>query len=290
MPASSRHISAVLLCLAGLILQGCSPKLDCNNDKVKADVLTIMQDNFDASTWYKRAELGLSGKPEIQNVTTTSKNDELKTAACSAQYTFTYNKTARKIAFDYSLSFLEEKKEVQVLTDESRVEFVFLKLFIMQPPIKNGTQKIYDPKTGKLVQSIQWKDNEPDGNEKMWLSDGTTLIADINWSNGKATGWEKHSDSTGKILTELSWKNGLQTGYQTISLDDGSPVSYTTFKNGKKHGIHRVFSTMSSSGASYVRIEDNYKDDVLDGRQKIYSDGKLKEEGLYKDGMPQIKR
>lgn len=170
------------------------------------------------------------------------------------------------------------------------MEFVLLKMFIMQPPIKNGTQKIYDPKTGRLVQLIEWKDNQLAGKQKMWLSDGATLTTDLNWIGGKATGWEKHFGDDGKILTELSWKNGLQTGYQTILLGDGSPVSYTTFKNGKKHGIHRVFSTMGASGTSYVQVEDNYMDDVLDGRQKIYSDGKLQQEGFYKDGMLQIER
>jgi hypothetical protein len=102
------------------------------------------------------------------------------------------------------------------------------------------------------------------------------LILDINWINGKATGWEKYSDSDGKSLTDLSWKNGLETGYQTILDDDGRPVSYTTFKNGKKHGIHRAYSTIRSSGASYVKVEDNYKDGVLDGRPKIYSEASWK--------------
>jgi hypothetical protein len=145
-----RVIPAVLLCLAGLILQGCSPKLDCNGDKVRADVLTIIKDKLDALGWYQRAKLGLSGAPAIQNVTTSARNDAHNTAACSAQYTFTHNKTPRKIAFDYSLSSLEDKKEVQVVANADIVEAELLQLFILQPLQKMGTKRFMIP------QQVSW--------------------------------------------------------------------------------------------------------------------------------------
>ncbi|RFP18346.1 MULTISPECIES: toxin-antitoxin system YwqK family antitoxin [unclassified Duganella] len=285
MLGTSRIIPAVVLCLIGLTLQGCSPKVDCNGDKVKEDVLTILKENLDKAVWYKEGELAFSEKRAIGDVKTISKNEELKTASCSAQYSFTYNNTERKVPVDYNLSFLEDKKEVQVLADANSVKAGVMQLVMAQAPVKNGTQKIYDPGTGKLVQSIEWKDNQRNGNQKMWLPDGATLVADINWINGKSNGWEKHPDSSGKIVTDLTWKEGLATGYQTIFLINGSPMSYTTFKDGKKNGVHKVFSTMSSSSDSYVSIEDNYKADVLDGLQKTYYDAKLEKEIVYKDGV-----
>lgn len=285
MLGSLRLIPVVALCLIGLVLQGCSQKVDCNGDKVKEDVLTILKENLDKAVWYKEAELAFTEKRVVDEVKTTSKNEGLKTASCSAQYEFTYNNTERKVAVDYDLSFLEDKKEVQVLADANAVKAGIMQLLMAQAPIKNGTQKIYDPKTGKLVQSIEWKDNQRDGNQKMWLADGTTLVADINWIHGKSNGWEKHPDDSGKIITDLTWKDGLETGYQTLFLINGSPMSYTTFKDGKKNGVHKIFSTMSGSADSYASVEDNYKDGVLDGLQKTYYDGKLEKETIYKDGQ-----
>jgi antitoxin component YwqK of YwqJK toxin-antitoxin module len=285
---SRRAVSCIFsvfgLGILGGGLTGCGTKIDCNGNQVKEDVITIVQENLKSAAWYKEMEPAISGEPSITEVKTLSKNDELKQAQCAAQYTFTYNSSERKVDVGYNLSYLQDKKEVQVLATADQVKTGVMQLAMSEAPIKNGTQKIYDEKTGKLVQSIEWKNNVKDGNQKMWTADGETLIADIKWIDGKSNGWEKHPDKSGKIITDLVWKEGKATGFQTTMYIDGSPSEYFTLKDGLRNGPHKQYG-IGSPGQSDLVLEDSYKDDKLDGLQRKYYNGKVEQEIMYKDGQ-----
>lgn len=274
-------VMSVLLLAMGL--QGCAPKIDCNGDQVKKDVVTIVQEGLDKAVWYKEVALALSGNASISDIKTVSKNDELKQAQCTAQYTFTYNKTQRQVEVEYNLSYLQDKKEVQVLAGADQVKTGIMQIVMREVPVKNGTQKIYN-EAGKLVQSIDWKDNKKDGSQKIWTADGATLVADLTWLDGRSNGWEKYPDSSGKIITDLVWKDGMATGYQTATYAIGTPSEYVTLKDGKKNGPHRRYQLVSP-GEDGLTLEDNYKDDKLDGLQRKYWNGKIEQETMYKDGV-----
>ncbi len=161
-PVISRAILALGLVMIGATLQGCSAKIDCNGDEVKKDVITIVHESLEKAAWYNEMVPAMSGEASITDVKTISKNDEIKQAQCSAQYTFTYNKTERKVNVEYSLSYLQDKKAVQVLATAEQAKRGVMQLAMSEAPIKNGIQKFYDLQTGKLVQSIEWKDNKKD--------------------------------------------------------------------------------------------------------------------------------
>lgn len=280
-----RLVPVLGACVLGVALQGCAPKVDCNGDEVKKDVLAIVKEGLEKAAWYADVKVAMSGDAAITDVKTLAKNETIKQAQCSAQYTVTYNRKPRQVEVEYSVAFLEDKKQLEVLATADKTKLEIMKLAMSEAPIKNGTQEFFDPKTGKLVQSIQWKDNKKDGKQKLWTSDGQTVIADIDWINGKSNGWEKQPDSNGKILTDLKWKDGLQTGHETTLWGNGSLNELKTYVNGKLEGPHKVYALNPNGEGSYARIDETYKDGKLDGTQREYYDAKLEREVVYKDGQ-----
>lgn len=279
-----------LVGMVALTLQGCGAKVDCNNDKTKATAIEIIQSQLSNAVWYREIGTALSGTPELTNIKTLTRNDELKKAECSAQYSFTYNAKARQIDVRYDLAYLQDKgaAEVKVVVDD--VKSGLIGLVMKERPVKNGTEKVLDPKTGNLQHSIQWKNGVQDGPEefynqtngkliaqinfvggkkngaeKHWSSDGSTLLVDLNWADEKATGYEKQLDMDGKVRVDLTWKDGKETGF----LADGAlsqPHTESHFKDGLLDGVKKVYvNDHSAPYALYLYKVENYKGGKIDG-------------------------
>jgi len=147
-------------CSSALLLQGCgNDKVDCNGSKVKGDAIGIIQSNLAPTPWYQQIGGALSGSPELVNIKTTSRNEDTKQAACSATYSFTYNGKPRAFEVTYYLAYLADKSETEVKVGLNGIVAGFVGMVNAEPPIKNGEEKIVDPKTGNVQHTIEWKNN-----------------------------------------------------------------------------------------------------------------------------------
>lgn len=308
-----KRLSAIAtFCLAALILQGCGNKVDCNASKVKSDAIDIIQSHLNTAAWYTQIGMALTGEPELSGIKTVSRNDETKQAECSATYSFTYNGKPRTIDVSYYLAYLEDQKSTEVKVAVDPLKAGFIGMIQAEPPIRNGVEKVMDPKTGNLDHTITWENgvqngvqkfynpangkliaqvdvanNQKSGSEKRWNADGSALLIDLNWVDGKATGFEKQFDSTGgKLLTDLTWKDGKATGLQTTGYLSTAYDEYH-LKDGVYDGIHNNYISRNYApyGVYLYKVE-NYKAGKLDGRlQEFGEDGKVVYEKHYKEGV-----
>lgn len=297
------------------MLQGCGSKVDCNGSKVKEDAIDILQSHLDGAAWYKQMRAALSGAPELTSVKTLSRNDEVKQAVCSAKYTFTYNGKPREVDVAYELGYLQDKGETEVKVAVGDVMGAIMGIVMVEHPIKNGIEKIVDPKTGNLQHKIEWKNGVQDGveeiyntstnkliaeihvtngkkegTEKRWSDDGSTLLVDLNWVDGKATGFEKKVDSvTQKTIVDLVWKDGKATGFQTVGATGELSIGYDEYqlKDGQFDGVHKQYLSrhFAPYGLFLSKVEI-YKAGKLDGPvQEFSEDGKVVAETNFKNGV-----
>lgn len=306
-----KHLSISTLCVSALLLQGCGSKVDCNGNKVKENAIEIIQSHLNDAVWYKEIHAALSGVPELTSVRTLSRNDEVKQAACSAKYTFTYNGKPREIDVAYDLAYLQDKGETEVKVTVGDVLGGVMAIVMTEHPIKNGVEKIMDSKTGNLQHQIEWKNGVQDGveeiynpvtkkliaqinvangkktgSEKRWNADGSMLLINLNWADGKATGFEKQVNVAGdKLLTDLVWTDGKATGFQTVGTL-GTNYDEYHIKDGAFDGVHKTYLASHYANAMFLYKAENYKEGKLDGlTQEFGEDGKVVAEIRYKDGV-----
>ena len=299
-------------CSAALLLQGCGSKVDCNGSKVKEDAIAIIQSNLAPMPWYQQIGGALSGSPELTNIKTTSRNDDIKQATCNATYSVTYNSKPREFEVTYYLAYLADKSETEVKVGLDSIFNGYVRMVNAEPPIKNGEEKILNPKTGNLQHTIEWKNNVQDGTEKIfnpttgkliaeihvvngqkagsekrWNDDGSVLLIDLNWADGKATGFQKRYDATGKLITDLTLKDGKATGFQTVG-NLSSQYDEFNWKDGQYDGVHKAYAMDGSTGKMFLRKTETYKEGKLDGLVQLFDESGKEELDMretYKDGV-----
>jgi len=107
-----------------IFLSGCGNDVrDCGDSKVKDELMDIINANA-----YGEIE-DLSGKmdTEILNIKTLSRQEDVKTNICGADFSVSYkDKTGQdkthKTDFKYKLSFWEDKKDTEVEADLSGIK------------------------------------------------------------------------------------------------------------------------------------------------------------------------
>jgi antitoxin component YwqK of YwqJK toxin-antitoxin module len=270
---AKQFFSILICCAVVLTMQGCGNKADCNDNQTKENAINIIQSHLE--NWDKDIILAITGTSKLTDVRSLSKDENLGQAQCVAAYTFTYNKKEREIEVQYYLSYLEDKKQVDVKVGIDDLKRGIMTMAIGEPAIKNGVEGITNPENGKIKRAVEWKDGLRVA-EKVWSDDGLTLIQDINWIDGKANGFESRSQD-GKVVTNLVWKDGKQTG--TLSTLDEE----YNFKDGKYDGDHVRYG-FSSSGRKPI-LKETYKDGKLHGTRHEYSDdGVITQETVYENG------
>ena len=309
----NRLMTITAFCISVLLLQGCGNKVDCNSEKTKTDAIAIIQSNLAPMPWYQQIGGALSGSAELTNIKTTSRNDDIKQATCSATYSFTYNGKPREFEVTYYLAYLADKSETEVKVGLDRIVGSFVGMVNAEPPIKNGEEKIIDPKTGNLQHTIEWKNNVQDGTEKIynpstnkligeihvangqkvgsekrWNTDGTVLLIDLYWVDGKATGFQKQYNASGdKLTTDLTFKDGKATGFQTVSTRSSEYEEFS-FKDGQYDGAHKVYAMDGVTGKMFLRKTENYKAGKLDGPVQLFDESGNEETDMretYQDGV-----
>lgn len=295
-----------------LALAGCSIQVDCNASNAKDSVLKIVESHLGNASWFQDIRLASTGSPELRNVKVTSSNDQTKQASCAADYAFDYNGKPRELEVAYSLTYLHDKKDVEVKVAIQGLRGNLVALAGREPPIRNGTQKVLDPKTGALLHKFEWKNGaqdglqesydpasgkvvgqlqmaggKKDGAEKRWAADGSTLLVDLVWKDGKPTGFEKHFDAQGMLITDLTWKDGLATGFLVEGKTGPSSTGYTasTYKDGKLDGVQKVYLANRTDGKLYLLYAKTYKDGSLDGvTQEFTPNGDVISTKTFRDG------
>jgi len=287
-------------------LQACGNKVDCNNSDVKEDVITIIKEQLEKSLWYREMRMGIAEKTTLVDIKTLSHNENLKQSRCSGTYNYTYNGKPRQANVEYELAYLEDSGKVETKANVTEVQSALLRVAMTEMPIKNGVEKLYDS-NGKLDRKLLWKDGKLDGeqvfyypengnirgtqmvvngiksgSEKGWAKDGTTLLIDLKWADGKANGFLKSVNDDGKLITDLIFKDGKETGFQTV-LSSYAYDEYV-FKDGLLNGKHRKYSTFGQKEPK-IELEENYVNGKLNGLVYTYYDGELGKKQLYKDGV-----
>lgn len=286
-------------------LQACGNKVDCNNSEVKDDVVTIIQEQLGKALWYREMSMGIAEEVSLINIKTISHNEQLKQSQCNGTYVYTYNGKQREANVDYELAYLEDSGKVETKANVTEVVSALMSTAMRELPVKNGVENLRDS-AGKLERKLLWKNGKLDGEqvfyypengnirgtqmvvngvksgpEKGWGKDGKNLLIDLNWVDGKASGFQKGVDDDGKLITDLVFKDGKSTGVQTVT--QSYFYDQYTFKDGLLHGSHRRFSNMSGS-KHQIELEENYVNGKLDGVVRIYSNGNVDREKFYKDG------
>ncbi len=131
--SNCRMLSAIFkFFIITLLLQGCGTKVDCNDSKTKNTALEIIHSHLISAVWYREMSAALSS-PELKNIKTTFRNDELKQCQCSGTYSFTYNGKQREIDVAYELAYLQDKGETEVKVDVNSVKAGLMAIAMREP-------------------------------------------------------------------------------------------------------------------------------------------------------------
>ncbi|OGB24022.1 MAG: hypothetical protein A3I66_17130 [Burkholderiales bacterium RIFCSPLOWO2_02_FULL_57_36] len=151
---------------------------------------------------------------------------------------------------------------------------------------KDGTEAVFDAKTGKKISAKNWKNGRQDGLEEQYRNGN--LVSRKEYKDGKQDGEEtRWSDDGETVLTELTWRAGKKyDGYETTS--EGYKGNYLNgqlhgpqkhgsteenYENGKLHGVQKKFVSPLHSGVIQQESEVTYDNGVaLSGWFKQFKD------------------
>lgn len=262
--------------LASVALTACGNKVDCNGSAVKKDALQIIQSHLDGAAWYNEMKLAITGDPKLENIKTVDADKDGKQAQCKASYSINYNDKLRSIDVSYDLAYLEDKKETEVKVAVGEVQGGLMGLAMVERPLKNGEEKVYDIYNHKLVAVRRWKKGREDGEQDFYDRDTEALVHQYQAADGTKVGAEKMWSPDGAVVTELAWANGKATGTM-LGDTNGNPINrkiapylLIPLKNGLKEGAQKTFS--SSAAGEYVAKFENFKDGKLNGLTQQFND------------------
>lgn len=239
-------IKMALICMSGIALSGClEEEIDARQPEIIQGLIYKLHDNEPFSgriTGFPSRQMGLT-------VNTPTCNLEVKKGLPDgeAQCYFSNGQLGQQLTFAKGLidgTWKEWTAEGELLGNR---EFQQHKL--------HGKSEIYNILTGKLLGEHHYENGERVGTQKVWSADGE-LITDLQWSNGKKTGFETDRD------WEYRWRNG------------------------KKDGVQKRY--WQSDEKRVVLREEEYLDGVLHGSVRNFDkDGNLATEETYAEGAIQ---
>jgi hypothetical protein len=96
-------------------------EVKCSNVQVKNTAAQIIQQRLAKNAWFREMQPDLGGG-EISHIKTTAINEALKTAECSAIYSFAYKNKPRQVEFEYTIAAYEDNSDLDVRANASAVE------------------------------------------------------------------------------------------------------------------------------------------------------------------------
>lgn len=220
---SKRLRNVVLLCLSGLLLQGCHQEIDARQAHL---------------------EQGLIYKKDA-----------------SDPFTGTLvNVGPNELGREYGAQFLPFEGSCSVPVKDGLFNGVAICKNAQAKKIaevtygeghQNGPLKVWAPNTDNLTLSLTVRNGVVDGMMERYNPKTGKMISRVEYSAGRQAGEEKLWDITGEtLLTDLTWENGMQTGvYRT-----GGREEY--YKAGARDGVWK--SCQLNRSVSPERLETNF--------------------------------
>ncbi|WP_426701660.1 hypothetical protein ACPPVV_01195 [Rhodanobacter sp. Col0626] len=115
-----------------------------------------------------------------------------------------------------------------------------------------GTEKIYSPSTGKLVESVAWSDGTYDGDYARYTDDGTQLTDRWRYRKGQYDGVAETFDAdTGKRIALVDkWVEGKINGERKTWDKNGVLLTDEIYVDGKKVANKDVTDASQADGES----------------------------------------
>jgi len=127
----------------------------------------------------------------------------------------------------------------------------------------DGSELIFDYKTGKLKQEKNWKEGRQDGIEEKYL-DGV-LISHTEYKDAKKDGKNTSWTNNGKeIISDLTWKDGKEHDGFVTTME-----GRFSYLDGQLNGKQVRYGYYINQ-ARYTKGEENYKNGRLDGVQRYF--------------------
>lgn len=123
-----------------------------------------------------------------------------------------------------------------------------------QADLKHGVQRSYDEKTGKLVSESHAIAGQAEGRERRWEPGTDTLLTDLEWHNGKQTGFTIDQER------ELHFKNGeLHGTTKAYSFEEGQRYlsRQEQWNEGKHVGTHTTWDIDGNVITEYIYNDDS---------------------------------
>ena len=123
----------------------------------------------------------------------------------------------------------------------------------------DGTEKIYSPSTGKLVESVSWSDGTYDGD------------------------FARYNAANGKVVLEGAFVGGERDGDWKQYTDDGARlIDRGRYREGQLDGVGEAFDAETGKRVALV---DKWIDGKINGERKTWDkDGVLLTDEVYVDG------
>lgn len=140
---------------------------------------------------------------------------------------------------------------------------------------------------GEYYERCTYDHGEPTGEfVQTWVDGGHIKERVLYGANGKEGEWfETWPD--GSRRAEKTYVGGRAEGKATNYYPDGKVSRVCHYKNGRIEGALTYFNQSTGKKIS----EYNYIDGLQEGSYRIWSeDGKLREEGVHKDGEPVVRK
>lgn len=143
---------------------------------------------------------------------------------------------------------------------------------------------------GTPDEATPYSHGQKDGLEKEWHPNGK-LKRELSWKGDRQHGLSRSFHESGQLADQTCYQNGssvLGTGpctgksgpeVVTRFFPDGKPYETTTVKDGKRNGERQLFAK-----GGELKLTETFVNDVLDGPQKLYKNGKLERQVTWKAG------
>ena len=148
--------------------------------------------------------------------------------------------------------------------------------------VKEGVEKMYREDSTTLYRESQYKEGLRVGKSITYSSNGAKST-ETDYFADKQHGVEKRYNDDGSLWRERNYTNGTQEGLETTYMRDNSGrIEYTrNYVNGEE--VNKTVYEYYDSGK--IKIECNYKDDLMDGKATMwYESGKVEAEYNHKAG------
>ncbi len=137
------------------------------------------------------------------------------------------------------------------------------------PALRHGLSTRYS-KTGKVYETINYKDNKKEGLRTYYHQNGK-VFKEYTYKNNKRDGISKRYDREGKLVAEYSYNGGLPgiglKEYTNLGKERPAPVlNIKKVDNIRTSGSYSIVCSLTGDGAKRIKSVEYYQGELLDGK------------------------